>query len=201
MTQKSDRSVPGGPILRSAIIITAKRDSKRRSAAGAFNWSWVALAIVGLLIISASAGAAGGRQPFGEPGGAAADSSTSIHQEVDFKASPARVYEALLDGKQFTAFSGFPAEIDRNAGGAFSSFGGAIVGRNVELVPNHRIVQAWRSNGWPEGAYSIVKFELTEQAGGTRLIMDHRGFPDGQREHLEAGWKEHYWEPLAKYLH
>ncbi len=32
-----------------------------------------------------------------------------IHHEVDFKASPKRVYEALTDAKQFSAFSGLPA--------------------------------------------------------------------------------------------
>jgi activator of HSP90 ATPase len=128
------------------------------------------------------------------------DASTSIHQEIDLKGTPQRVYEALLDSKQFTAFSGAPAEIHAEAGGTFSCFGGVIVGRNVELVPGRRIVQAWRSNGWSEGSYSIVKFELNQQGAGTRLVMDHRGFPDGLREHLEAGWKEHYWEPLSKYL-
>ena len=83
----------------------------------------------------------------------------AIHKEVDFKASPQRVYEALLDGKQFSAFSGAPAEIDRNPGGAFSCFGGIITGLSVELVPNKRIVQAWRVKMWPEGLYSIVAFE------------------------------------------
>lgn len=137
--------------------------------------------------------------PAAEPA-APDDTATSIHQEIDLKGSPQRVYEALLDSKQFTAFTGAPAEIHREEGGAFSCFGGVIVGRNVELVPGHRIVQAWRSGGWPAGSYSIVKFELAQQGSGTRLVMDHRGFPDGQREHLAAGWKEHYWEPLAKYL-
>ena len=50
-----------------------------------------------------------------------------------------------------------PAEINREAGGAFSLFKGHIIGRNVELIPNQRIVQAWRVVTWPEGAYSIRK--------------------------------------------
>jgi activator of HSP90 ATPase len=124
----------------------------------------------------------------------------SIHQEADFKASPQRVYEALLDAKEFSAFSGLPAEIRREAGGDFSCFGGHIVGRNVELVPNQRIVQAWRVVTWPEGAYSIAKFELKAQGSGTRLILDHVGFPEGLKDHLASGWKEHYWERLQKYF-
>jgi uncharacterized protein YndB with AHSA1/START domain len=129
-----------------------------------------------------------------------ASTSISIHQEVDLKATPQRIYEALLDAKQFSAFSLLPAEIRREAGGGFSCFGGHIVGRNVELVPNQRIVQAWRVVTWPEGAYSIAKFELKAQGSGTRLILDHVGFPEGLKEHLATGWKEHYWERLQKYF-
>jgi activator of HSP90 ATPase len=62
--------------------------------------------------------------------------------------------------KQFTAFSGAPAEIDREPGGTFSLFGGLIVGRNVELIPKERIVQAWRPADWEAGVYTLVRFEL-----------------------------------------
>src|ERR1700726_2235442 len=120
------------------------------------------------------------------------DKSIVIHREVDFTASPQRIYEALLDAKQFTAFSGMPAQINREVGGAFSLFDGHIVGRNVELVPNKRIVQAWRTNDWPEGIYSIVRFELTPQGSGTHIVFDHIGFPDGLRNHLAEGWEGHY---------
>jgi activator of HSP90 ATPase len=127
-------------------------------------------------------------------------SSTSIHEEIDFKVSPQRIYDALLDSKQFGAFTGLSAEIHREPGGSFTCFEGQISGRNIELILNKRIVQAWRSNGWPEGTYSIVKFELKEQGSGTRLIMDHTGFPEGSKESLEDGWKSHYWDPLQKYV-
>ncbi|HEX3969386.1 MAG TPA: SRPBCC family protein [Edaphobacter sp.] len=126
---------------------------------------------------------------------------TSIHQEIDFKASPQRIYEALLSSKDFASFTGAPAEIDPKAGGAFSLFGGAIVGRNVELIPNQRIVQAWRPTGdFPEGTYSLVEIALKPQGSGTRLILDHTGFPEGHYDHLSAGWPSHYWEPLKKFL-
>jgi uncharacterized protein YndB with AHSA1/START domain len=52
--------------------------------------------------------------------------SASIHQEVDFQATPERVYQALTDAKQFSAFSGLPAEIHNEAGAAFKCFGGQI---------------------------------------------------------------------------
>jgi len=134
------------------------------------------------------------------PGASAPNNSITIHQELDFQVEPQRLYEALLDSKQFSAFSGRPAEIVPTVGGAFSLFGGHIVGRNVELVPNRRIVQVWRVVDWPEGAYSIVKFELKVQGASTHLVFDHTGFPEGLRDHLAAGWESNYWALLKKYL-
>ncbi|MFD0694414.1 SRPBCC domain-containing protein [Paenibacillus sp. GCM10027628] len=128
-------------------------------------------------------------------------SITSIHQEVTFKASPARVYEALTVSEQFSQVTGgAPTDISPEAGGTFSCFGGMIVGRNIELIPNERIVQAWRAANWEAGIYSIVKFELKEHGADTLLIFDHSGFPEGQGEHLANGWKENYWNLLEKYV-
>lgn len=140
-------------------------------------------------------------------------SAESIHQEVMFEAEPARVYAALVDPmlfQQVTLLSAAvksgmvkptkPAEIHREAGGAFSLFGGHISGRIIELLPNKRLVQAWRPGDWAAGIYSIVKFELAKEGAGTRLLFDHTGFPVGQAEHLAVGWKGNYWEPLAKFL-
>jgi activator of HSP90 ATPase len=136
----------------------------------------------------------------------------AIHQEAVFIASRKRVYEALTDAKQFDKviqLSGVmqsmhlpdkPAEISGEVGGAFTLFGGYITGRHVELVPNQRIVQAWRTGGWAPGVYSIAKFELVEQGSGTKIVFDHTGFPKGEAEVLASGWKAHYWEPLAKLL-
>src|SRR5580698_9438383 len=65
---------------------------------------------------------------------------TFLHQEVAFKVSPQRLYDLLLDSKSFAAFTGMPAEIDRKPGGAFTTFGGLIAGRNVEFIAGQRIV-------------------------------------------------------------
>ena len=160
--------------------------------------------ILGMAITLAVLGAADGwteQQTRSEhPSTGMSACSITIHQEVDFKASPRQLYEALLDSKEFSAFSERPAEINREPGGAFSLFGGHIVGRNVELVPSRRIVQAWRVVTWPEGVYSIVTFELKVQGSGTRLVFDHIGFPDGLRDHLAAGWESNYWALLKKHF-
>jgi activator of HSP90 ATPase len=125
---------------------------------------------------------------------------TTIHNEIDYKIPPARIYEVLLDAKQFAALTKDTAEIQPQAGAPFKLFGGRIEGRNVELVPNQRIVQAWRPADWPAGVYSIIKFELLARGGGTRIVFDHAGFSEDEWETLSWGWQNHYWEPLHKYL-
>lgn len=138
----------------------------------------------------------------------------SIHQEPVFKASRKRVYEALMDASQFgkvvelsaamksggMKLGTKAAEISREAGGTFLLFGGYISGRQVELVPNERIVQVWRAGSWDPGSYSIARFVLVDSGSGTKIVFDHTGFPKGQAEHLAEGWKGNYWEPLAKVL-
>jgi activator of HSP90 ATPase len=92
------------------------------------------------------------------------------------------------------------AKIAAKAGGEFSMFGGQITGRHIELVPGKRVVQAWRSKDWPEGQYSIVRFELTAADNGTKLTFDQSGHPAEAKEHLETGWGKMYWEPMKAML-
>ncbi|HTW81608.1 MAG TPA: SRPBCC family protein [Terracidiphilus sp.] len=125
---------------------------------------------------------------------------TSLHQEIALDAPPERVFNLLMDSKLFAAFTGMPATIDPKAGGAFTTFGGLVEGRNVELIPNQRIVQAWRPTSWDPGVYSIVHFELKTANAGTMLALDHTGFPEGDFDHLDPGWHLRYWDPLKKYL-
>jgi activator of HSP90 ATPase len=132
----------------------------------------------------------------------------TIHQEVNFKIGPQKLYETLLSSKEFSdctkrsfdMFTGASAKIEAKQGGTFSLFDGHIIGMVIELIPNQRIVEAWRVVDWPAGVYSIARFELVPDASGTRLIFDHIGFPDGLKEHLTIGWQQHYWDALTKYF-
>lgn len=152
-------------------------------------------AIVGVAVALGGV-ALGSTEAWAEAEEEVSHSAESIHQQALFKASRKRVYEALVDTNQFDKviqLSGVmksmhlgdkPTEISREVGGAFALFGGYITGRQVELVPNERIVQAWRTGSWDPGVYSIAKFELVEQGSGTRIVFDHTGFPKGAAESL-----------------
>lgn len=95
----------------------------------------------------------------------------TIQQTVLFKVSPHEVYDALMSSKQHTEFTGDAAQISKKVGGAFSAYGGYITGTNLELVPDEKIVQAWRTSDFPEGHISTVTFILKPTRSGTKLFF------------------------------
>jgi activator of HSP90 ATPase len=139
--------------------------------------------------------------------------SEAIQQAITLDASPQRVYQVLTTTKDFdsvtrlsdgavllNAAGAKPTSISTEVGGSFTLFGGYITGRHLEMLPNERLVQAWRAGSFKPGGFSIAAFYLTAEGGKTRLNFEHRGFPNGNGTSLAQGWHVHYWEPLAKYL-
>jgi uncharacterized protein YndB with AHSA1/START domain len=128
-----------------------------------------------------------------------------IHQEALIAAPPRRVFELLTDGRQFSAATGMPAEITAREGDSFSVFGGRVEGRQIELVPGQRVVQAWRfgtahPSAWEPGVYSTVRFALEPAGDGTRLVIDHAGIPAEWIEHISQGYPTFYQDPIAKFF-
>jgi activator of HSP90 ATPase len=127
--------------------------------------------------------------------------SDVIQQEVVLDASTSQVFEALMDSKTHSDFTGDPAIISRDVGGKFSAHDGMVSGINVELVPNKRIVQAWRAKPFPEGVYTIARIELDSQgAKKTKLTLTHQGVPSPALEMISKGWEENYWAKLKAYF-
>ena len=102
----------------------------------------------------------------------------TIQHTVLLRATPKEVYDALMNGKKQAQFTGAPACIRAKVGAPFTCYDGYITGITLELAPARRIVQAWRSRGWPPGHYSIVTFQLAKRPGGrTQLRFTQVGVP------------------------
>ena len=139
--------------------------------------------------------------------------AASIHEQIRFEGNCARIYETLTDAKQFDALTRLsdaatllsapdakPTAISHELGGPFTLFGGYITGRQLEMVRDRRLVQAWRAGSWAAGDFSVVKFVLEPQGQACQVTFDHEGFPASHGASLLYGWRVHYWEPLAKLL-
>lgn len=126
----------------------------------------------------------------------------SIRQVVTLPGTPLDVYEALMTTQGHVGFTGAPARISARVGGSFDAWGGYIHGKNLELVPGKRIVQAWRPSeeGWPARHFSKVTYRLAALGKKTRVTFVQTEVPIDHVDHLSRGWKESYWDPLAAYL-
>lgn len=126
--------------------------------------------------------------------------TTTVEQTVNFPAGLERTFRAIADATEHAAFTGAPASFPSEVGGAFTTHGGNIEGRLLEVVPNERLVQAWRPSGWPPGVYSVVRYEFSGDDHRCEIALTHTGLPDGEAEHIAEGWQKMYWGPLTTYL-
>jgi uncharacterized protein YndB with AHSA1/START domain len=125
----------------------------------------------------------------------------NISHRVVLSAKPKEVFIVLMDSDLHAKFTGEPAQINARDGGSFTCYDDYIKGVNLELKPGKRIVQAWRSKGWPKGTYSIVTFSLNAKPGGkTELRFLQVGVPADDYAAKNKGWRTHYWEPLKRFL-
>jgi activator of HSP90 ATPase len=124
----------------------------------------------------------------------------TLKQTVTFKTNPHEVYEALMDSKKHSKFTGDKATVSRKVGGKFSAFDGYSEGTNLELAPDSKIVQTWRASDWPEGHYSKVTFSFKAIPAGTRLTFTQTGIPAKQYEEISQGWRDYYWAPMKEML-
>jgi activator of HSP90 ATPase len=124
----------------------------------------------------------------------------SLKQVVTFKASPHEIYEMLMDPKKHAAFTGAAAKISRKIGSAFTAHGSWITGKQLKLIPNRLIVQAWRGADWPKGHHSKAMFLITKTKTGTKLIFRQTGVPIDAYLNIKKGWYSEYWVKMKKML-
>ena len=124
----------------------------------------------------------------------------TLRQWITFKVSPHEVYEALMDSRQHSKFTGAKAKISRTIGGKIPAYDDYVDGVNLDLLPDRRVVQLWRGIDWPEGHYSTATFSLKDVAGVTHLTFTQTEIPEKLYESVRRGWHDNYWQPMKKYL-
>lgn len=122
----------------------------------------------------------------------------SIKQKISFKASPHDVYEALMDSKTHAKFTGAYATISRKVGGTFSVYDGYASGKNLELIPDKKIVQSWRASDWESGEDSQIIYEITPLKTGCTIVFTQTNVPKEHYSSVKQGWIDFYWVPMRK---
>ena len=125
----------------------------------------------------------------------------AIKQKVFIPAKPEEVYEAYINPKKHSEFTGGKTTFENKEGGKFTAWDGYISGKNLKLEKGKKIVQEWKTTELPEGfPPSILELIFKEKNGGTELIMVHSKVPLGQVEMYRQGWIDYYWKPLREYF-
>ena len=124
-----------------------------------------------------------------------------IRQSVTLPASPCTLFETFLDSKLHTAMTGTPAKTSAKPGARWSAFGGAIWGRNLLILPERLIVQAWRSRHFKKSdPDSILVLAFSGRANSTRIDLVHVNVPAQDHQGVREGWPKFYWKPWKGYL-
>jgi activator of HSP90 ATPase len=127
--------------------------------------------------------------------------SNGFELTVLLPANPEEIYTAWLDSEGHAALTGSPAQVDGRVGGEFSAWDGYITGTTLELEPPRRIVQAWRTTGFPVAAPdSRLEIQLKSVGGGARLTLIHTDMPAGQEDSYRQGWEDFYFSPMREYF-
>ena len=123
-----------------------------------------------------------------------------IEQEITIKSTPHEIYEVFMDAKKHSKLTESKAIVSREIGGKFSIYEGALIGKNVELIQDKKIVQTWRGGGenWSKGYYSTITLILEPVDQGTLIKFTHEDIPEGAYESVKEGWDKFYWDPLKE---
>ena len=114
---------------------------------------------------------------------------------------PVELYDALINARKHSAFTGAKATCQARVGGKFTAWDGYITGVNLELEPGRRLVQEWKTTEWPKDSPpSRLEWAFVEKRGGTEVRMVHSKVPASQAESYRQGWIDYYWTPLKEYF-
>lgn len=125
----------------------------------------------------------------------------SIRLIKTFPVKPKEIYSAWLKSKAHSKMTGAKAKVNPQKKGSFSAWDGYISGKTIELKPNQKIVQLWRTTEFPQDVPdSILEIKFATIPEGTRLTILHKNIPAGQSDSYKQGWKDFYFKPMEIYF-
>ncbi len=113
-------------------------------------------------------------------------------------AEPSDVYSALTNPFTIELWSGYPAVMPAEAGSEFSLWDGDISGRNLELIPDTKVVQEWYFGDQAER--SIVTISIQPFRDDSQVIVEHTNIPDEDFEDIAEGWREYYIGAIIRFF-
>ncbi|KAH8356943.1 hypothetical protein KR200_005627 [Drosophila serrata] len=122
----------------------------------------------------------------------------TLSMTEEFHCNANDLYNALTKSDMVTAFTRAPAKVDAVRGGEFVLYGGNVLGKFEELVPEKKIQQSWRLKNWSSGHYSNVTIELEETSSSTMMTLKQTGIPASEYDAMKTNWYRYYWHSIKQ---
>lgn len=120
--------------------------------------------------------------------------------KTTINASAATIYKAWLSSEGHSAMTGGAASATDKVDDSFTAWDGYIWGTNLELMPNLRILQSWRTSDFTDDEPdSLLEILFDETDGKTEITLIHSNLPDHGEQYVQ-GWEEHYFQPMKAYF-
>jgi uncharacterized protein YndB with AHSA1/START domain len=122
----------------------------------------------------------------------------NLRKTIHIKVPREEVFNAISNPLTIELWTGYEALMETSPGSEFSMFDGDITGHIQEVDPPSLMVQVWDFGDQEEE--SVVRFELFDEAGKTRLELSHTNIPDEAFHNIVTGWKDYFLGALKSYL-
>jgi uncharacterized protein YndB with AHSA1/START domain len=122
----------------------------------------------------------------------------NLKKYYTISADPQDVYTALTNPFTIELWTGEKAVMSEQEGSEFSLWDGDIVGKNLTIEPNSRIIQQWYFGEEDDENPSIVDIKLWEVKGKTSVELLHTNIPDEAFENIIDGWDNAYFGAISK---
>ena len=127
--------------------------------------------------------------------------SRVIEQTVHFSVPGRELFETYLDSTRHAAAIGSTVSVSRGAGAEFRAYDGGLTGRNLAIIPDRLIVQSWRASVWQtDDPDSVLILTFGDDEAGGRIDLVQVNVPEHAVAMIDAGWKQHYWQPWSAYF-
>jgi len=124
-----------------------------------------------------------------------------LHLEFILSGRPQRVMQLLTDPKLIRAWSGEEGIVEKMVGGRFEMFNGWVSGKVLKCA-DKELAYTWKTTDWPEDATETeVHYLLENDEAGTKVTIDHTGFPDeDEMKSHRSGWTDYFFDPMEDYI-
>ncbi|MFT5819883.1 MAG: hypothetical protein ACI8ZM_001108 [Crocinitomix sp.] len=121
---------------------------------------------------------------------------------TELNIDPKTAYNAWLDSEEHEQMTGGAASFTKQVGAEFTAWDGYIFGKILELTPDMRVLQTWRTTEFDESTPdSTVEVTFAPSENGTLLTLTHTNLDsEASVEKYRTGWEQHYIQPMLEHF-